>query len=110
VSNINKLVQEAANPGLGKTTAVLTGLGGAYTGGAISGSYHAKKAEQAEKELARREGREDHYKSDQIGRRMGYSALGMLPGVGAITNYMAAKKHYDAVKKLDDIKNKSEKK
>ena len=81
--------------GMGTALAIGTGLGGAFTGGGYSGQWQAHKLQKAEMEKARREGKLDFVKTDKTGRILGHSLLGMIPGVGAISQYHVAKKRYD---------------
>ena len=92
---------------LGTAVAIGTGLGGAFTGGGYSGQWQSHKRQKAEMEKARRKGKLDFVKSDKTGRTIGAGLLGMVPGVGAITQYQMAKKRYDAE---DELKEKSKKK
>jgi hypothetical protein len=55
--SINKyLATIEEGKGWGMTGAILSGLGGAITGGHIVGSYQSRKAESAQRETDRRKG------------------------------------------------------
>jgi hypothetical protein len=95
--------------GLGTAVAVGTGLGGAFTGGGYAGQWQSHKLQKAEMEKARREGKLDFVKTDKTGRVIGQGLLGMVPGVGAISQYLIAKKRYDLEDKLKEEDKKKEK-
>ena len=72
--------------GAGYTAAVLSGLGGVYTGGGAAGHYQSKKAEAARRELDKREGKLNMYDSDRTGRHMLAGLGGSIPLAGIVPN------------------------
>lgn len=78
---------------LGYTGAVLSGLNGGLPGG-LTGGYQRKKAQAAQQELDRREGKLDLFKSNAAGSATWHTVGGFLPGVGIVTNLVAASKRY----------------
>jgi len=112
MSNINLMVldilnEREGNKALGYTVGGLTGLIG---GGGLAGYYQSKKAEAAQRELDKREGKLDMYKTDRSGRHILHSVGGSIPIVGAVTNILAAKNRYDLEDKLENKKHKKHKK
>lgn len=85
----------------GTIGAMLTGLGGASTGGPLAGYYHAKKGEVANKELNRRSGNINLYKDDDTGTNWLSAVAGGIPIVGALTNTITATRHYNARDRLN---------
>lgn len=92
------LNEREGNKALGYTVGGLTGLVGA---GGLAGHYQSKKAEAAKRELDRREGKLDLYKTDRSGRHILHALGGSIPLVGGVTNILAAKKRYDLEDELE---------
>jgi hypothetical protein len=96
----NSVIMFMEGRGLGYVAAGLSGLGGVYTGGSIAGHYQSKKQEAAQRELDRRAGKLDIYKSDSTGRHMVSGLMGSLPVVGSLTNIYKASERYALEDKL----------
>lgn len=72
---------------------VLVGsLGGGI--GATVGGYQRRKAQMAQQELDRRDGKLDLYKSNADGSVMWHQLGGAIPGLSLIPNAVAASKRY----------------
>lgn len=87
---------------LGYTGAIATGAVGNVLGG-LTGAYQAKKADDAEQELNRNAGRPDNPGSGVVSPLL-HAAGGFIPGVGIVTNLIAANRRYaleDRVKAQD---------
>ncbi len=83
----------------GYIRAGLTGLGGAYTGGPLSGAYDKMKQQAALQAAALKSGRpEDMYNANQYGTLVGHSMFGSIPIVGSVSNMIAYKRRMDAEK------------
>jgi len=84
----------------GYLRAGLTGLGGALTGGPLSGYYDASKERAAAQAAALKSGKpEDMYNADNTIKRNIYTGLGSIPIVGAVSNIAAYSDRMDAEKK-----------
>lgn len=77
----------------GYSGAILSGLNGGVPG-ALTGGYQRRKGQAAQQELDRRDGKLDLYKSNAAGSAAWHTVGGFLPGVGIVTNLVAASKRY----------------
>ena len=84
----------------GYLRAGLTGLGGALTGGSLSGYYDASKERAAAQAAALKSGKpENMYNADNTVKRGLYAGLGSIPLVGTVSNIMAYNDRMNAEKK-----------
>lgn len=75
------------NKNVGIALASLSGLGGTFTGGGVTGHILSKKKSDLAGE------------TDQEKKNLYHNILGSIPGVGAVTNAVAASRYYDQKEK-----------
>ena len=86
MSDINLLVGEVLIEGtLGRLGATMSGLGGAFTGGTLSGAHVASKMSAATGKAS-------------VLRSVGHTWAGSVPILGAVTNYIGHKNAEDLEK------------
>jgi hypothetical protein len=89
--------------------AIASGLTGPFIGGSV-GAYQANQKTEYAKQIARQKGdvkEETEQQKKHPGRMVGRSLLGMIPGVGAVSNLdnqMKLEKQKEELKRLADKK------